>query len=141
MKILETLKRKGMQETARSRGKWYTQAMLYGFGSIAECHKGDARTGWLAGKALLARNYWSQVGETGFYFDRSGSTIQIPHDMTLMEVIHLLINVEFGYALSKKKRLSDFEREQLLRLAHAEAERFADGTEFRLFPAASSVGD
>ena len=129
MRVLVRLKRRNMEKAARSWGKWCTQAMLFGFVSMEEYYKSAVPTAVLAGKTLLTRAYWSQVGETGFCFEKSGRTIHISHDTTLQQLIHMTIDVEYGHALSRRG-LPPEERKDFLMLAHAEADKFVTRSSF-----------
>ena len=137
MKVLLQLKRRNMEKKARAWGKWCTQAMLFGFVSMEEHYKGVAPTALLAGKTLLTRAYWSQVGETGFCFEKSGRTIHISDGTTLQQLIHMIIDVEYGHALHRRG-LPDEEQKTFLRLAHAEAEKVVTRPSFpQSLPASS----
>lgn len=137
MKVLVRFKRRNMEKAARSWGKWCTQAMLFGFVSMEEHYQGAASTAVLAGKTLLTRAYWSQVGETGFCFEKSGRTIHISGNTTLQQLIHMIIDVEYGHALSRRG-LPPEERNDLLTLAHAEADKFVTRPSFpQTLPASS----
>lgn len=137
MKVLLQLKQRNRQKAARSYAKWCTQAMLFGFVSMEEHYKGMAPTALLAGKTLLTRAYWSQVGETGFHFEKSGRTIHISENTTLQQLIHMIIDVEYGHALSHRG-LPTEERKSLLTLAHAEADKFVTRPSFPQSVPASS---
>ena len=137
MKVLARLKRRNMEKAARSWGKWCTQAMLFGFVSMEEYHQGVASTAMLAGKALLTRAHWSQVGDTGFCFEKSGRTIHISENTTLQQLIHIIIDVEYGHALNRRG-LPPEERNSFLKLAHAEADKFVTRPSFpQTLPASS----
>jgi hypothetical protein len=137
MKILARLKRRNMEKAARSWGKWCTQAMLFGFVSMEEYHKGVAPAALLAGKALLTRAHWSQVGETGFCFQQNGRTIHISENTTLQQLIHMIIDVEYGHALTRRGLPAE-EHSNFLQLAHAEADKFVSRPSFPQRVAASS---
>ena len=137
MKVLVRFKRRNMEKAARSWGKWCTQAMLFGFVSMEEHYQGAAPTAVLAGKTLLTRAYWSQVGETGFCFEKSGRTIHISENTTLQQLIHMIIDVEYCHALSRRG-LPPEERNDFLTLAHAEADKFVTRPSFpQTLPASS----
>jgi hypothetical protein len=127
MRVLARLKRRNMEKAARSWGKWCSQAMLFGFFSMEEYYKGGASPAVLAGKALLTRAHWSQVGETGFHFQKSGRMIHISDDTTLQQLIHMIIDVEYGHALIRRG-LPPEERNSFLKLAHVEADKFVTRT-------------
>jgi hypothetical protein len=137
MKVLLQLKRRNREKAARSYGKWCTQAMLFGFVSMEEHYQGLASTALLAGKTLLTRAYWSQVGENGFHFEKSGRTVHISEHTSLQQLIHMIIDVEYGHALGHRG-LDAEERKSLLRLAHAEADKFVTRPSFpQSLPASS----
>lgn len=122
MGFLDALRQRRAEKHARSWGKWCARTMLLSALASKHHYKGVAPTyAWLAGKALLTRNHWRQVSETGFLFDKTGDEITISDDMNLLQVIHLVITVEYGNELI---HLPSWRREELVRLADNEADRF-----------------
>jgi len=76
---------------------------------------------WLARKALLNRHRWKQVTETDLVFIRNSTVVSFTDDMSLVDVIHEVIDVEYDYDLS---HVSDMQRVEMLMLAHAAADRY-----------------
>ena len=89
-----------MENGAKRWGRWCANAMIISFLAARRHYKGAAPTyAWLARKALLNRNSWKQISETDFVFEKNNVEITISDDMNLLQVIHLVIDVEFGYDL------------------------------------------
>ena len=76
---------------------------------------------WMARKALTTRNHWHQTNETDFVFDKTDQVVSITDDMTLLQVIHYVIEVEYGHELQEH---IPWKREVLLALAHQAADQW-----------------
>ncbi|MBA3914078.1 MAG: hypothetical protein H0X25_09560 [Acidobacteriales bacterium] len=100
--------------------------MLFGFSSLDVHYNNDAPTGWLAGKALLTRAGWSQPSETEYHHEKSGKTVQINEGTPLRQVVHMIVDLEYGTALANNKGLSAAKRQELLALAHHSADAVLD---------------
>lgn len=124
--VLVPFKGRNVEETAKAWGKWIAEAMLFGFSSLDLHYNNDAPTGWLAGKALLTRAGWSQPSETEYHHEKSGKTVLITEHTPLRNVVHMIIDLEYGTALASNKEHSDARRQQLLKLAHDNADAVLD---------------
>jgi hypothetical protein len=123
MKILDIFRRKAVEKAARRWGRWNAKSMMISFLAMENHYKGVAPTyAWLARKVLLTRSHWEQVGEITFCFDKSDQHVDITDDMTLLQVMHIVIDVEYAYEL-RDLGLPAWEQTDLLRLAHAETDR------------------
>ncbi len=114
MKLMELFRRRATESAARRWGRWNAKGMLVSFLAMQEHYKGSAPTyAWLARKVMLARSHWEQVGEISFVFAKSGEQIQISDDMSLLRVMHMVVDVEYGHELRQMvcprgNRLSSF---------------------------------
>src|SRR5216684_7363309 len=99
--MFEKFKLRRMENGAKRWGKWCAKAMLFSFTVSRHQYAGVAPTyAWFARKALSTRNNWKQVTETEFVFDKSGDKTTISDDMNLLQVIHMVINIEFAHDLA-----------------------------------------
>jgi len=72
MGFFEKFKLRRMEKGAERWGRWCAKAMIFSFSVAKHQYKGVAPTyAWLARKALLNRNYWKQINETDFLFEKS----------------------------------------------------------------------
>lgn len=55
---------------------------------------------WLARKALETRPCWSRVNETHFLYDRTMLTIKISDEMSLLDVVQLVVEAEVEWVAS-----------------------------------------
>lgn len=112
-----------MENGAKRWGRWCAKAMIFSFTVARNQYKGVAPTyAWLARKALLNRSFWKQIAETDFVFEKSSDEITISDDMNLLHVIHLVIDIEFGYDLLTWE-VPSWQRHMYLSLAHDAANK------------------
>lgn len=111
-----------IERSARKFGKGCARAMLFSFLVMKNKYEGVAPTyAWLAGRALGTRPYWIEENEWTFVFGRTGETVRITGDMSLLDVIRMVIGAEMSYNLSS---LPPFQRAILTGLAQAQAEDY-----------------
>ncbi len=123
MRFLQLLQRRWLRGNARFWGKECARVMLFAFLVKMNQHKSTAPTyAWVARQAMVTRTHWVQVGETTMLYDRSGQMIEIPDDSNLEFAIHAVIEIEYGYELSKLT--TPWECADMLREAHDAAEKY-----------------
>lgn len=77
---------------------------------------------WIARQTTLLRSDWAQVGETTLLHRPSGREVEMPDDSNLRFAIHVVIDVEYAYELSKL--VAPWECADMLREAHAAADKY-----------------
>jgi hypothetical protein len=124
MRFLERLQRRWMDGNARLWGKECARVMLFAFLVKKNQYESTAPTyAWITRQTMLTRNHWAQVGEKTMLYDRSGQTVEVPDDdSSLRFAIHAVIEIEYGFELSKLT--NSRERADMLREAHNAAERY-----------------
>jgi hypothetical protein len=121
--MFEGFKLRRMENGAKRWGRWCANAMVIGFLAAKRKYDGVAPSyAWLARKTLLQRSDWKEISETEFLFEKNEVEVTISDDMNLLQVIHIVIDVEFGYEL-ESWRLPLFQRHLYLALAHEEADK------------------
>jgi hypothetical protein len=128
MGFLDILVQRGLEKQARSWGKGCARVMLFSF-LAAKNHYLSAMVqqginptaAWMSRKALIDRNRWHQTNETDFVFDETGDIVSITDDMSLLQVIHYVIEIEYGYDL---REVPSWRRQELLALAHEAADKW-----------------
>jgi hypothetical protein len=127
MGLFERFKLRRMENGAKRWGRWCAKAMVFSFTVFRHQYEGVAPTyAWLARKALSTRNDWKQINDTEFVFEKNGYEATISDDMNLLQVIHIVIDVEFGHDL-ESWGLPLFQRHLYLTLAHEEADKEISG--------------
>ena len=107
---------------ARKFGKGCARAMLFSANVMKHKYEGQAPTyAWLARKALLTRPNWNQLDGTRFTFSRSGQVIDITDDMSVMDVVHRVIEVELSHNLAS---VPTHRSQHLKGLAHEAADAY-----------------
>jgi hypothetical protein len=125
MRFLEHLQRRWMDGNARFWGKECARVMLFAFLVKKNQYESTApKYAWITRQAMLTRTHWAQVGETTMLYDRSGQTVEVTDDSSLRFAIHAIIEVEYGFELSKLTH--SWERAEMLREAHDAAEKYLD---------------
>jgi len=123
MGFLEQLQRRWLDGNARLWGKECARVMLLAALVKKNQYESTAPSyAWVARQAMLTRNHWVQVGETTMLYDRSGQAVEVPNDSNLKFAIHAVIEVEYGYELSKL--LKPWECADMLREAHDAADKY-----------------
>ena len=79
---------------------------------------------WLAIQATIQRTDWVRVGETTALHQPSGQTVDIPENTNIIFAIHVVIEVEYRYEIDKLLRLPPWEAADMLREAHAAADKY-----------------
>jgi len=125
MRFLELLQRRWLERNARFWGKECARVMLFAFMVKKNQYESTAPNyAWISRRALETRTHWRQVGETTMLYDRSGQAVEISDGLNLRSVIHLVIEIEYGYELSKLT--TSWERADMLREAHDAADKYLD---------------
>ena len=107
---------------ARKFGKGCARAMLFSANVMRYKYEGLAPTyAWLARKALTTRSNWHQIDETNFVFEGSGQTIEVTDGLSVIDVVHLVIEVELTHSLSG---LQPWRAQQLKTMAHEAADSY-----------------
>jgi hypothetical protein len=76
-------------------GKGCARAMLLAALTMKHKHEGVAPTyAWLARKALETRPYWSRINETHFLYEKTGQIIEVGDEVSLSDVVQLVVEAE-----------------------------------------------
>jgi len=125
MRFVELLQRRWFEGNARLWGKECARVMLFAFMVKKNQYESTAPSyAWISRRALETRTDWRQVGETTMLYDPSGQVVEMSDDLTLRSVIHLVIEIEYGYELSKLT--TPWECADMLREAHGAADGYLD---------------
>lgn len=123
--MFENFKRRRKEKAAARWGRWCANVMVIAFLAAKRKYKGVAPTyAWLARRALSNRNAWRQISDTAFLFEKTGEEVVITDEMNLLQVIHIVIDIEFGHEISSWN-VGSGERDAYLRLAHSGADKIA----------------
>ncbi|MCJ7501861.1 MAG: hypothetical protein MUP80_02205 [Acidobacteriia bacterium] len=96
--------------------------MLFTANVMRYKYEGHAPTyAWLARKALTTRSNWRQLDETHFIFEGSGQKIEVTDDLSVIDVVHIVIEVEMSHNLTS---LPPWRIQQLKNLAHEAADAY-----------------
>lgn len=122
---LEAFSERFIERRARGFGRGCARVMLIAFSAMKEEYKHMAPTyAWIGRQALRTRPYWRQTGEEAFVFERTGEPFVISDDMSLRDVVHMVIDAEMPLAIM---RVPAWRQADLLRFAHAEADHMLRG--------------
>ena len=103
-------------------GRWCARMCVLTLSIKKNQYEGVAPSyGWLAMQVVLARNSWRQVDETTVRFEKSGQTLEISPYSSMLDAIHMIIDVEYGFQL---RDLEVGHRANLLRVAHESADKY-----------------
>ena len=119
------LKRRWLDVNARFWGKECARVMLFAFRVKKNQYETTSPSrAWLAILATIQRTDWVRVGETTVLHQPSGQTVDIPENTNIIFAIHAVIEVEYGYEIDKLLRLPPWEAADMLREAHAAADKY-----------------
>lgn len=105
----------------KNYAKGCTRAMLSSALAFNEYHKGkDVTYAFLAKKALSTRPDWKQITEAEFMFSKTNNSITITEEMSLKNIIDLVISEELIDYLSN---MSGLEYDNLLNIALEEVNK------------------
>jgi hypothetical protein len=122
---MEHVRRHWLDGNARFWGKECARVMLFAFRVKKHQYESTSPSrAWITVQAIIQRTDWVRVGETTVIHELSGQEVNIPEDTNIVYAIHAVIEFEYGYEIDKLLRLPPWEAADMLREAHAAADKY-----------------